>query len=504
MVINMVKKKKQVKIEENTRPPIVVVMGHIDHGKTTLLDHIRKTKVTESEAGGITQHAAAYEIENKGKKITFIDTPGHEAFTNIRKRGAKIADIAILVISADDKVNEQTIESLEAIKETKMPFVVAINKIDKENANPEKIKKELSEHEVYLEKMGGKVPCVEISAKTGKGIDELLEMIDLVAELEELKIDPNKNATGFVLESHVDPKRGTAATLIIQNGTLKQGMFVVSENSIAPVRIFENFLGNTIKEAGASSPVTIVGFNSSPSAGSEFQSFDNKKDAEHMSRTVLDMTTKDGPLLEKEAEAGVVIPIIVKADVAGSVEAFEKQIRKIETEKVRFNILRADVGNVNEDDVKLASSGGGALVVGFNINCPANIKILSERMEVTVKLFNIIYEAEDWLTDEVNKRTPIEKVEEVFGKVIVLKIFRDNKNKKIVGGEVKEGKILNGKNVKIYRRDFLLGEGQITELQKLKVKTEEAKEGEQFGALIQTKVSIEPKDTLEVYEVVAK
>ncbi len=512
----MAKETKKEKLE--TRPPIIVVMGHIDHGKTTLLDYIRKTKVTEGEAGGITQHVAAYKIDINGDKITFIDTPGHEAFTNIRHRGARIADIAILIISADDKVNNQTIESIEAIKEADMPFIVAINKIDKENANPEKIKKELSEQEIFIEEWGGKIPCVEISAQTGKGIDDLLEMINLMAEMEELKSNPNENATGSVLESHVEGKRGIAATLLVQDGTLKKGMYIVSEDALSPVRIFEDFSGKTINEAGPSSPIKIVGFNKAPNAGAEFKSFKTKKEAEKSIQTNrLTMSVKeqskpsasdvDGEKKENESEytgEKAVIPIIIKSDVAGSTEALLKQIKKIESPKISFNILRADSGDINEDDVKLASSGEKAIIIGFNVKCPSNIKSLSERLDVEIKLFDIIYKAEDWIKEEAKKRELVEEVEEIVGEAKILKIFRDEKNKKIIGANAVSGKILTGKKIYIYRKDFKLGEGQILELKRQQTKTEEIKEGEQFGALVQTKVNVEPKDKIEVIEKVIK
>ncbi len=505
---------KDIKKENlEIRPPIIVVMGHIDHGKTTLLDFIRKTKVTEGEAGGITQHVAAYEIESNPStssgpsgKITFIDTPGHEAFTNIRRRGAKIADIAILIIAADDKVNNQTIESIEAIKEADMPFIVAINKIDRENANSEKIKKELSEREIFVEEWGGKIPCIEISALTGKGVDDLLDMINLMAEMEELKANPKEKATGSVLESHVEGKRGIAATLLIQNGTLKKGMHIVSEDSLSPVRIFEDFSGKTIAEAGPSSPVKIVGFNKAPKSGAEFVSFEKKKEAEKATTSPIKPEVEEKEKQEETPEAEeftgerAIIPIIIKTDVAGSTEAVLKQLKKIETPKIGFNILRSDAGDINEDDVKLASSGEKTLIVGFNVKASSNISLLAERMGVEIKLFNIIYEAEDWLKEEAKKREPVEEVEEVVGEAKILKIFRDEKAKKIIGAEATSGKILTGKKVNIFRKDFKLGEGQILELKRQQTKVEEIKEGEQFGALIQTKANIEPKDKIEVIE----
>ncbi|MCF7835693.1 MAG: translation initiation factor IF-2 [Candidatus Marinimicrobia bacterium] len=500
-------KKKDTKKQDNQqivpRPPIVVVMGHIDHGKTTLLDFIRKTKVTEQEAGGITQHVSAYEIEVQDRKITFIDTPGHEAFSKIRKRGAKIADVAILIIAADDKVNSQTIETLDAIKKDGLPFVIALNKVDKENANSEKIKKELSEKEVYIEEWGGKIPCVEISAKTGKGIDDLLEMVLLMADMEELKTNPAENASGFVLESRVDKKRGTEATLLIQNGKLKQGMCVAVSGAFSPVRIFEDFKGKPTKESGASSPVVVVGFNNLPVAGEKFESFASKKEAEEFARKAnIDIDCEVGQL-ESVAETekkDVVIPLIIKADTAGSSEAIEKQFVNIKNDKVSISVLRSGIGDINEDDIKLASSGDKSLIVGFNVKCPSNISLMAEKFGVDIKLFDIIYEAEDWIRGEIKKREPIEIKEEVVGKAKILKIFRTEKSKKIIGGEILSGKIkLNGQ-VRIMRRDFELGMGRITELQKQKTKASEVGEGEQFGALVQTKVEVSPQDTLELIE----
>jgi len=491
------------------RPPIVVVMGHIDHGKTTLLDYIRKTKVTESESGGITQHVSAYEIELRIKnhelrKVTFLDTPGHEAFSKIRERGAKIADVAILVIAADDKVNAQTKEALEVVKKTNISFVIAVNKIDKENANPEKIKTELSECDTQIEEWGGKIPCIEISAQNGKGIDELLEMVLLLADLEELKTDPDANASGFVVESHIDKKRGIAATLIIQNGTLKQGMCIATaaENeagAISPVRILEDFSGKPIKEAGASSPVKILGFNKTPPPGAEFKSFVCRKDVPifQKSKTSIEKSripTPSETVVEAEPTEKTIIPIIIKADMSSSVEALEKIIERLSSEKISIKILRAEVGDINENDIKLATNGKDTIIVGFHI------KDQSPRSNILIKLFDIIYEAEEWLAEEIKKREPVEVREEITGKAKILKIFKDEKTKKIIGGQVISGKIILGKKVKIYRRDLMLGEGKIIELQHNKIKAEEVPESEQFGALLQTKIVIAPKDTLEIYD----
>ncbi|PIS13628.1 MAG: translation initiation factor IF-2 [Candidatus Tagabacteria bacterium CG09_land_8_20_14_0_10_41_14] len=500
------KSEKQNKENLTPRPPIVVVMGHIDHGKTTLLDYIRKTKVTESETGGITQHVGAYEIEvpaspaNRGEKntkITFLDTPGHEAFSQIRKHGAKIADIAVLVVAADDGVKTQTEESIQAIQKTGIPYIIAINKIDKENAAPDKIKKELSEKGIQIEEWGGKIPCVNISAKTGNGVNELLEMVNLIAELEDLKTDPNANASGYVLESYLDKKRGIAATLIIQNGKLKKGMRIVAKNATAPVRILENFLGEPLKEAGASSPVKITGFNETPESGFKFESFSSKKDAE----TTKTQIQRHRVLVDKDEndKNKVIIPLLIKADAKGSVDALVQQLKKAETKKVCLKIVRAKAGDITEDDAKLASGSENSIIIGFNVNASSNAKMLAERFEIQIKIFNIIYKAEDWIKEEIEKRTPKEEKEEIIGKAGIIKIFRDEKNKKIIGGEVKIGKITAGKKVKIYRREFLLGGGEILEVRHNKSKTEEVPEGQQFGALLQTKVNLAPKDTLEIY-----
>lgn len=487
------------------RPPIVVVMGHIDHGKTTLLDFIRKTKVTEGEAGGITQHVGAYEVETTdkaGKKrtITFLDTPGHEAFSKIRSRGAKIADVAILVVAADDGVKAQTEEALSAIKEAGIPFVVAINKMDKESAVPDRVKKELTEKEVFVEGWGGKVPAINISAKTGEGVDDLLEIILLTADMEDLETDSAVNASGFVVESQVDKKRGTSAILVVQNGILKQGMFVAAGGAIAPVRIFEDFRGQKIKEAEASSPIRITGFNKLPEAGAIFNSFANKKEIPEETQTPKNGTVKFGESADKNK---VSVPVILKADTLGSMEALESyfdKIKEAKKEKIKINVLRGSVGDINEDDVKLAGSGEKTIVIGFNVGCSSDMMLMAEKHNTSIHLFNIIYEAEKWFEEEIAKREPVEKTEESLGKAKILKIFRDEKSKKIVGGEVMSGKIILGARVKIFRRDFLLGEGKITEIKQQQTNKKEVAEGEQFGALVQTNAGIAPRDTLEIFE----
>src|SRR3989344_6859865 len=326
------------------RPPIVVIMGHIDHGKSSLLDYIRKSNVVAGEAGGITQHLSAYEVnhpvkEGVANRITFLDTPGHQAFSKMRSRGAGVADIAILVVSAEDGVKEQTKEALKAIKEAGIPYIVAINKIDKPNANIERTKQNLAENEIYLEGFGGDVPFVPISAKLGTGVSDLLDMMLLVAEMENLTGDSTLHAEGVVVESHIDTKRGTSATLIITNGTLKKGSFILAEESMAPVRAIENFLGKQVPEATFSSPVQITGFDSLPAVGATFRAYSNKKDAEKAQDALREARAKVKPVAIIRtiplAENALVVPIVLKSDVAGTLEALEKEISKIERERIR-------------------------------------------------------------------------------------------------------------------------------------------------------------------------
>ena len=508
-------KKLSNKIENSIlRPSIVVVMGHIDHGKTTLLDFIRKTNVAEKESGGITQHVGAYEIEIKDKRITFLDTPGHEAFSKMRVRGARVADLAILVVAADDGAKAQTLEALNAIKEAKIPFIVAINKIDKETADPERVKRELAEKEVYLEGMGGNVPSINISAKTGRGVPELLEMILLVAEMEDLKADPDCLASGVVIESRLDPKRGLSATLIIQNGTLKKKMFINASGAIAPVKIFENFLGHAIDEARFSSPVKIIGFDKLPEAGANFRAYESRSEAENakLSEEVLCPvagTYKEiGPprLGEAGGEAGeqkIVIPIVIKADVSGSLEALEKEITKLASEDAGINIIRMNVGNIAEDDVKLASSGQQPIIIGFRVKADSGIMQMAERLGVTMVFFDVIYKVNEWLETEIKKRLPETIKEEILGTAELIKVFSREKNKQIIGGKVLSGKIINGKYVKISRRGTQIAKGKILELQHNRMKVSEVEEGKEFGSLTDVKNELAKGDLIEIYDIAA-
>ncbi|MBU1557934.1 translation initiation factor IF-2 [Patescibacteria group bacterium] len=495
--------KNKTKQNKNERPPIIAVMGHIDHGKSALLDYIRKSNIVEGEAGGITQHISAYEVEHSGKKITFLDTPGHSAFTAMRLRGANIADIAILIVSAEEGPKPQTLEALESIKEAGIPFVVAINKIDKPAANVEKTKTQLLEKEIYLEGMGGDVPFAPISSKTGEGVSELLDTLLLMAEMEDLNGDGEKPGEGFVLESNRDPKKGICATLIITNGTIKTGNFIVSENNAAPIRIMEDFLGKPIKEATFSSPIRITGFKEVPTVGSIFSIYESKKEAEKAS---LEFTPEKNevPLFSKQDSIGkTVIPLIIKADVLGTIEALQKEIAKIENDRIIIKTILTGVGNITENDVQIAGGDSNTLVVGFNVKIENGAKDLAEKKEINTGVFDIIYKLTEWLEEKIKEKTPKVKSEKITGKAKVIRIFSEQKNKRLLGGEVLEGVISLGSQVRISRRDFELdSKGKILELQSGKIAVKEVKEGIQFGAVIDSKKEIAPGDILEVFVII--
>lgn len=496
-----------------TRAPVVAIMGHIDHGKSTLLDYIRKSNVAEGEAGGITQHISAYEVAHKiadgtEKKITFLDTPGHEAFSQMRSRGANVADIAILIVSAEDAVKAQTLEALESIKEAKIPFIVAINKIDKESANIERTKNSLIENEIYIEGMGGDIPWAPISAKTGQGIPELLDLLLLVADIEELEGDKNIPAKGIVIESHIDTKKGISATLIIKDGTLKSGSFVVIGDCIAPVRIMEDFLGKQIKEATFSSPIRIIGFNNVPKIGSVFTSYDKKKDAEkavkEYSEFIKESQKNSVKKEEKSDDENTLIPIIIKADVLGTIDAIEHEIEKIDKERVEIKIIQKGAGAISENDVKSIGGKENAIIVGFNVDVDSGAKDLAERAGIEIRTFNIIYELAEWLGLAIKKRTPIISVAEVTGRVKVLKTFSRTKDKQVLGGRVEEGKIAVGEQIKILRKDEELGQGKIITLQLQKAPAKHVEAVNEFGSQIESKIEIVPGDILLSFKIVEK
>lgn len=499
---------KKEQINQTERSPIVAVMGHIDHGKSTLLDYIRKSNTVDKEAGGITQHLGAYEVLHKNeagaeKRITFLDTPGHEAFSKMRSRGAEVADIVILVVAADDGVKVQTLEALKTIEQAKVPYIVAINKIDKPNANIEKVKIDLAAAGVYLEGFGGTVPFVPISAKTGAGISDLLDVMLLVAEMNELKRNSGKNAEGFVIESNLDPKRGGSATLILRDGVIKKGFYLITGKNITPVRYMENSLGQPIDEAEAPSPIKVIGFSEIVSAGSKFRSSQTKKEAEEIAETNAKeaLNQKDESRFEN---ARVIVPVVLKADVSGSLEAIEKELLKLETNEAKIKFIIKGVGNISENDIKTASGSLRPLIVGFNVKIDNTAKDTAEKLGLEPKIFKIIYDIGPIIIKEIEERTPKIEVEETLGKARILKIFSKTKDRQIVGGTVLEGVLILGRKCKILRQNNEIGRGTIVDLQQQKQKTSEVAKGYQFGALIESKITIAGDDIIEVFDIVQK
>lgn len=485
------------------RPPVVVVMGHIDHGKSTLLDYIRKTNIVAKEAGGITQHLGAYEVVHGKDKITFLDTPGHEAFTAIRERGAKVADIAILVVSAEDGVKPQTIEALKSILVEKIPYIVAVNKIDKAGADVERTKASLAENEIYVEGYGGDIPIVPISALTGKGIPELLDMIMLVADLADLKADTRALAEGAVIEAGLDNQRGIHATLLIKDGTLSTGSYVVAEDAYAPVRILEDYTGKAIKSATFSSPVRISGFNKIPSVGAPFVIIENKKEAE-LKANSFKPSPKKAVVRKQSSEPLITIPIIIKADAIGSLEGIKHELAKIDNEKVAVKVVAESIGNINEGDLKVAMGDPNIIILAFNSKPDAKAKSILERSTIRLESFNIIYKLAEFVKELVISKVPKEYIDEVSGVAKILAVFSKAKDKQIVGGKVQQGSILLGSEVKILRRDVEIGRGRVKELQQQKAKTEEVTEGFEFGTLVESKMEIAIGDKLQGFRTIEK
>lgn len=506
----MSEQKEQKGIE---RPPVVVVMGHIDHGKSTLLDYIRKSNIVGKEAGGITQHLGAYEVVHKNsdgaeKRITFLDTPGHEAFCGVRSRGAKVADIAVLIVSAEDAVMPQTLEALECIKKDNMPYIIAINKIDTPKANIEGTKNSLVENEIYIEGYGGDVPVMEISAKEGTGVDELLDIILVYSEVQGLKADPKEHASGFVIEADKDKNKGVSATLVVKNGTLSQGQFVACRVAYSPVRIFEDHNGNAIKEATFSTPIHVYGWSDFPVVGAEFFSFDTKKEAEAYVESGKKEIATEEKQLEKvsvsEKSDTFTIPLIIRADTHGSIEAIEHELEKIKPENAEIRVIKSATGNIGELDIKIASGHESSIVLGFGIDIDKQAALMTERLGVTVKTFNIIYDLIDWIKEEIETKRPKIEVEEIHGKAKILRSFSKTNKIQVLGGRVEEGVIKNKREVKILRRDEEIGRGILKELQASKAQVEEVKEGTEFGMSLETKVEVVPGDHIEIFEMVKK
>jgi translation initiation factor IF-2 len=493
------------------RPPIVTVVGHIDHGKSTLLDYIRHTNVVEGEAGGITQHLSAYQATHTNSTgehlITFLDTPGHEAFRAMRSRGLTVADVAILIVSAEEGAKPQTKEALSLIQEAGIPYIVAFTKMDKPGANVEKAKMSMLEAQVFLEGLGGEVPWVAVSSKTGEGIPELLDLILLAAELEGITADPSLPGEGLIIEAHVDNKRGNTATLIVQNGTLKGGAFVISGEATAPVRIMENFLGKAIKEAPPGSPVRLVGFSSLPEVGASWKMVSNKKEAEKLAEAARIERVKNqnakAPGTKEENSETVILPLIIKTDVAGTGEAVMHEMAKLpEHPRLEVRLVSRAVGPISEGDVKLVSGGKhGGIIIGFNVKVEREAQDLAERQGITIQTFDIIYKLTEYLAAEFEKRRPRAATEVSSGVAKVLKFFSATKGRVVLGGRVEEGVLTDNAEVKIMRRDLELGRGKIVSLQSQKREVKEVEAGTEFGAMLKADVEPAPGDRLEAYAV---
>ncbi|MGZ9477635.1 translation initiation factor IF-2 [Staphylococcus epidermidis] len=494
------------------RPAVVTIMGHVDHGKTTLLDSIRNTKVTEGEAGGITQHIGAYQIENSGKKITFLDTPGHAAFTTMRARGAQVTDITILVVAADDGVMPQTIEAINHAKEAEVPTIVAVNKIDKPTANPDRVMQELTEYGLIPEDWGGDTIFVPLSALSGDGIDDLLEMIGLVAEVQELKANPNKQAVGTVIEAELDKSRGPAASLLVQNGTLNVGDSIVVGNTYGRIRAMVNDLGKRIKSAGPSTPVEITGINDVPLAGDRFVVFGDEKqarrigEARHEASVIQQRQESKNVSLDnlfEQMKQGEMkdLNVIIKGDVQGSVEALAASLMKIDVEGVNVRIIHTAVGAINESDVTLANASNG-IIIGFNIRPDAGAKRAAEAENVDMRLHRVIYNVIEEIESAMKGLLDPEFEEQVIGQAEVRQTFKVSKVGTIAGSYVTEGKITRNAGVRVIRDGIVLFEGELDTLKRFKDDAKEVAQGYECGITIEKYNDLKEGDIIEAFEMV--
>jgi translation initiation factor IF-2 len=491
------------------RPAVVTIMGHVDHGKTTLLDSIRNTKVTSGEAGGITQHIGAYQVVEKDKKITFLDTPGHAAFTTMRARGARITDITILVVAADDGVKPQTVEAISHAKAAEVPIIVAVNKMDKEAANPDRVMQELTEYGLVSEAWGGETIFVPISALKGEGIDTLLEMILLVAEVEEYKANPKRNAVGTVIEAQLDKGRGSVATLLVQNGTLKIGDPIVVGNTFGRVRAMVNDLGRRVKEAGPSTPVEVTGLSDVPQAGDRFVVLNDEKTA----RQVGESRAQQAVLAQRGEKSRVTLEtlfeqmkqgelkdlnLIVKADVQGSAEALGASLQKIEVEGVKVKIIHSAVGAITESDISLAAASN-AIVIGFNVRPDVNAKRAAEAESVDVRLHRIIYKVLEEIETAMKGMLDPEFAEKVIGQAEVRQTFKVSKVGTIAGSYVTDGKITRNSGIRLIRDGVVIFEGAIDDLKRFKDDAKEVSQGYECGITIKNFNDVKEGDIIEAY-----
>ena len=492
-----------------TRAPVVVVMGHVDHGKTSTLDAIRKTSVTAGEAGGITQHIGAYTVDVNGQMITFLDTPGHAAFTSMRARGAKSTDIAILVVAADDGIMPQTIESINHAKAAEVPIIVAINKMDKPEANPDRIKQQLTEHELIPEEWGGDTVIVPISAKTGMGLEDLLEMVLLTAEVQELKANPNRRAKGTVIEARLDKNRGPIATLLVQNGTLNQGDIVIAGTAVGRVRVMTNDKGRTVKTAGPSIPVEITGLAEVPAPGDEFNAVTDermarelveqrKQAAKDAAANAMQKVTLDNLFARMQEGEMKELPLIVKADVQGSAEAVKASLEKISNEEVRVRVIHTGVGAINESDILLASTAG-AIIVGFNVRPDAGAQASAQRTAVDMRFYRVIYDAINEIEAAMKGMLAPTFEEVVIGHAEVRMTYKVSSVGTVCGCMVKDGKVSRSAQVRVLRDNIVIHEGEVGSLQRFKDAAKEVTAGYECGMSILNFNDLKEGDIFECF-----
>lgn len=493
-----------------SRPPVVVVMGHVDHGKTSLLDAIRDTNVTTTEAGGITQHIGAYSVKLNDRDITFLDTPGHEAFTTMRARGAQVTDVAILVVAADDGIMPQTVEAINHAKAANVDIIVAINKVDKENANVERVKQNLMEYGLVPEEWGGDTICVEISAKFKQNIDGLLEMVLLVADMKELKANPNRLAKGTVIEARVDKGKGPVATVLVQNGTLRQGDIIIAGTSVGHVRAMTNDKGRRVKEAGPSTPVEIQGLNEAPSGGDDILvvkdeklardvAAERKQEAQEAQFNSVVKVSLDNLFSQIDEGNMKELPIIVKADVQGSVEAVKQSLEKLSNDEVRVRVIHGAVGAVNESDVMLADASN-AIIVGFNVRPDAGALAMSTQIDVDIRLYRVIYQAIEEIEAAMKGMLDPEFKEVVLGYAEVRQTFRVPNVGMIAGSYVRQGKITRSASVRVVRDGIIIHEGKVSSLKRFKDDAKEVAEKFECGLGIENFNDIKEGDTIECFE----
>ena len=493
------------------RPPVVTIMGHVDHGKTSLLDYIRKSSITDKEFGGITQHIGAYQIMHNDKKITFIDTPGHAAFTEMRARGASITDIVILIVAADDGVMPQTIEAIDHAKAANVPIIVAVNKMDKPGANPEKVMKEVSEHGLIPEEWGGDTIFTKISALTGEGIDELLQNIELISEMGELKANPNRYALGTVLESKLDKNLGPTVTLLVQNGTLRLGDPIVVGTTFGKVRTLKNDLGKEVVEALPSMPVEVTGLNEVAEAGDRFMAYSSEKEARtiaenrktkaKLSKNNMNKSVSLDDIFNKIKEGAKEINVVLKTDVTGTEEAVKNALEKVRIEDVKVSVIRSGVGAITESDIVLASASN-AIVIGFNVRPSSKTIETAKSYGVDIRLYNVIYKLIEELEDAMKGMLDPEYEEEILGEAEVRKLFKFSKVGTIAGCMITNGVVKSDSKARLIRDGVVVYDGQISSLQREKNQAKEVRKGFECGITLDKFDDIKPNDIIESYEIV--